>query len=202
MYPVSPEYHEKITADARRVLGKVDITYEFERRELPYDDPSLTYTGTWTFDQEEGTRPVYYATEEGASVKFTFHGTRVSLKSLSWMQDRGVAQCYIDGEPTERLDFGFGGNLSSTISEMHSEKLTRGWHTALETEQFSEERRIQQFEILKKAQDRVITIQYWHDFMNCIRMAGFRSAKMISSQNNLLFSYILFYWEGRNTVYA
>ena len=28
--------------------------------------------------------------------------------------------------------------------------------------------------------------------MNCIRQAGFRSGKMISSQNNLLFSYILF----------
>lgn len=62
----------------------------------------------------------------------------------------------------------------------------------LETEQFSEERRIKQFEILQKAQERVINIQYWHDFMNCLRLAGFRSEKMISSQNNLLFSYILY----------
>lgn len=61
----------------------------------------------------------------------------------------------------------------------------------LETEQFSNERRIEQFEMLKKAQERVINFQHWHDFMNCIRMAGFRSGKTISSQNNLLFSYIL-----------
>ncbi len=62
----------------------------------------------------------------------------------------------------------------------------------LETGQFSEERRIAQFELLKDAQRRTLYFQYWHDFMNCIRMAGFRSAKMISSQNNLLFSYMLY----------
>ena len=62
----------------------------------------------------------------------------------------------------------------------------------LETEQFSNERRVEQFEVLKKAQERVINFQHWHDFMNCIRMAGFRSGKTISSQNNLLFSYILY----------
>ncbi|MDI6812204.1 MAG: DUF262 domain-containing protein [Deltaproteobacteria bacterium] len=62
----------------------------------------------------------------------------------------------------------------------------------LETEKFSEERRVEQFEVLKKAQDRVLNLQYWHDFMNCLRQAGFRSGRMISSQNNLLFSYILY----------
>lgn len=62
----------------------------------------------------------------------------------------------------------------------------------LETEQFSEERRIAQFEKLKKSQERVLNLQYWHDFMNCVRQAGFRSGKMISSQNNLLFSYMLY----------
>ncbi len=66
----------------------------------------------------------------------------------------------------------------------------------LETEQFSEERREQQFEVLKKAQERVLNLQYWHDFMKAIRQAGFRSMKMISSQNNLLFSYV-FYLMGR-----
>ncbi|MFH1716574.1 MAG: DUF262 domain-containing protein, partial [Planctomycetota bacterium] len=62
----------------------------------------------------------------------------------------------------------------------------------LETEKFSDERREQQFELLKNAQQRVLNLQYWHDFMNCIRQAGFRSGKMISSQNNLLFSYMLY----------
>jgi hypothetical protein len=62
----------------------------------------------------------------------------------------------------------------------------------LETEKFSDDRRVQQFELLKNAQQRTLDLQYWHDFMNCIRQAGFRSSKMISSQNNLLFSYMLY----------
>lgn len=62
----------------------------------------------------------------------------------------------------------------------------------LETEKFSDERREEQFEILKNSQTRTLNLQYWHDFMNSIRQAGYRSAKMISSQNNLLFSYVLY----------
>ncbi|MFQ5472654.1 MAG: DUF262 domain-containing protein [Dehalococcoidia bacterium] len=62
----------------------------------------------------------------------------------------------------------------------------------LETGEFSDDRRVAQFDILKKAQARTLNIQHWHDFMNCIRMAGFRSGKMISSNNNLLFSYMLY----------
>jgi hypothetical protein len=69
----------------------------------------------------------------------------------------------------------------------------------LETEEFSEERRIEQFNILKNSQSRVLNVQYWHDFLSCIRMAGFRSNKMISSQTNLLFSYIL-YLIGRTEI--
>ena len=62
----------------------------------------------------------------------------------------------------------------------------------LETEKFSTEQRVKQFEILKNAQERTLNLTYWHDFMSCIRNAGYRSGKMISSQNNLLFSYILY----------
>lgn len=62
----------------------------------------------------------------------------------------------------------------------------------LETEQFSEERRTAQFARLQDAQARTLNIQYWHDFMLAVRMAGFRSSKMISSQNNLLYSYVLY----------
>lgn len=62
----------------------------------------------------------------------------------------------------------------------------------LETEKFSEERRVEQFEVLKKAQKEVLNLQHWHDFMACIRQAGFRSGAMISSANNLLFAYLLY----------
>jgi hypothetical protein len=62
----------------------------------------------------------------------------------------------------------------------------------LETEQFSPERREAQFGVLKQAQAKVLNLQYWHDFMKAIVQAGFRSGQLISSQNNLLFAYILY----------
>ena len=66
----------------------------------------------------------------------------------------------------------------------------------LETEQFSDERRVEQFEKLKVAQEKALNLTYWHDFMKCIRSAGFMSGKVISSQANLLYTYV-FYLIGR-----
>ncbi|SVD61564.1 uncharacterized protein METZ01_LOCUS414418, partial [marine metagenome] len=62
----------------------------------------------------------------------------------------------------------------------------------LETEKFSVELREKQFGVLKEAQQKVLNLQYWHDFFKAIRLAGFTSRKMISSNNNLLFAYILY----------
>lgn len=62
----------------------------------------------------------------------------------------------------------------------------------LETEEFSDEKRNDQFENLKNAQSRVLNLRHWHDFLKAIRFAGYMSFKMISSQNAVLFSYILY----------
>lgn len=62
----------------------------------------------------------------------------------------------------------------------------------METEQFSDERRIAQFEVLKEAQSVVLDLQNWSEFLKTIMRAGFRSAKMISSNVALLYSYAMF----------
>ncbi len=67
----------------------------------------------------------------------------------------------------------------------------------LETGRFSEARRATQFDKLQRVQEQTLSAHSWHDFMDCLRTAGFRHGKMISSDNNLLFSYIL-YLIGRN----
>ena len=67
----------------------------------------------------------------------------------------------------------------------------------LETGRFSEARRATQFDKLQRAQKQTLSTHSWHDFMDCLRTAGFRHGKMINSDNNLLFSYIL-YLIGRN----
>lgn len=62
----------------------------------------------------------------------------------------------------------------------------------LETEQFSPEKRVQQFDLLKAAQAKVLNIQYWHDFLKCLISAGYRGAWMVSSEAAVIFSYILY----------
>ena len=42
------------------------------------------------------------------------------------------------------------------------------------------------------SQARALNLQHWQDFLKVILAAGYRSGKLISSQNNLLFAYILY----------
>ena len=62
----------------------------------------------------------------------------------------------------------------------------------LETGKFDSKRREQQFALLKDAQQRTLNLRHWHGFMHCLKRAGFRSERMIISQNALLNSYALY----------
>ena len=62
----------------------------------------------------------------------------------------------------------------------------------LETKDFSDERRVQQFETLKKAQNQALDLQHWHDFWKVIRQAGYPNGKIITSENNLLYTYVMY----------
>lgn len=56
-----------------------------------------------------------------------------------------------------------------------------------------------QFDRLKKGQAAILNVQRWHDFLKCVTLAGFRSPKIISSQNALIFAYAL-YVIGRDEI--
>ena len=62
----------------------------------------------------------------------------------------------------------------------------------LETEEFSTERREQQFSVLEGAQARVLNLTYWHGFFRAVQAAGFRGGRFISSKNSLLYTYALY----------
>lgn len=66
----------------------------------------------------------------------------------------------------------------------------------LETGEFSVERREQQFTALREAQEVVLDLTHWHQYLSCLIGAGFRSGEMISSQNALLYAYS-FYLIGK-----
>jgi hypothetical protein len=62
----------------------------------------------------------------------------------------------------------------------------------LETGHFSPDRRVAQFAKLKSAQADVLDLRNWHQFLNALRGAGFRSRELFSSDNALLYSYALY----------
>jgi hypothetical protein len=62
----------------------------------------------------------------------------------------------------------------------------------LETGEVDPQRRDEQFARLAAAQDKALDLTNWHEFLQSLERAGFRSAKMVSAENVILFSYALF----------
>lgn len=62
----------------------------------------------------------------------------------------------------------------------------------LETGEFSAEKRDQQFNKLKDAQAKALDVTTWHEFLKAIQQAGFIREDIISSGNNILYSYVMF----------
>ncbi len=71
----------------------------------------------------------------------------------------------------------------------HMYTLLRG--RDLDTGKPSPELRDAQFARLAQAQDHVVDLTNWHEFLLCLERAGFRGKKMISSENAIIFSYAL-----------
>lgn len=95
---------------------------------------------------------------------------------------------FIDPSPDQLLRCGVGlafgrGKLSIVYS------LLRG--KDLETGEVSAFRRDAQFLALDKAQQDVLKLTHWHEFLKCVERAGFRNRKMISSENALIYSYTM-----------
>jgi hypothetical protein len=61
----------------------------------------------------------------------------------------------------------------------------------MDTGRTDHQRRDEQFALLQAAQARALDLTNWHDFLGCLTRAGFRSARMISSENAVLYSYLL-----------
>ena len=66
----------------------------------------------------------------------------------------------------------------------------------LNTEEFSVERRDLQFAKLKEAQNKVLNLTNWQEFLGYLVGAGFRSGDLISSETAVLYSYA-FYLIGK-----
>ena len=96
---------------------------------------------------------------------------------------------FIEPSPDQMLRVAVGLAFKRARLE-HVYSILRG--KDLETGRFSEDRRDIQFDNLQAAQSKVLNLQHWHDFMQCLRLAGFRERRMISSNSALLYAYTLY----------
>ena len=62
----------------------------------------------------------------------------------------------------------------------------------LDTGEFSPERRDQQFEVLKGSQEKALNLNAWHEFIKAIKKAGYLNGDLISSRNNIIYTYVMF----------
>lgn len=95
---------------------------------------------------------------------------------------------FLDPRPDQVLRAGVGlafrrGRLQ------HVYNILRG--KDLETGDVSAKRRIEQFDKLRRAQDEVINLTNWHEFLKCLNHAGFRSGRMIASESAVIYTYVL-----------
>lgn len=96
---------------------------------------------------------------------------------------------FIDPDPDHLLRVAVGlGFRRARLQHVYS--ILRG--KDLETGEFSEERRQQQFDILDRAQKYALDLQHWHDFFKCLIRAGYRSGQVVSSRNAILYTYTMY----------
>ena len=60
------------------------------------------------------------------------------------------------------------------------------------TKVVSKRTRDQEFDKLLKAQDNVLDLTNWHEYMVAVKRAGYRSGSMMTSNNNFLYCYLVF----------
>lgn len=57
---------------------------------------------------------------------------------------------------------------------------------------YAEELRVRHFDKLKVILDKVLNVQVWKNFLKCVEAAGFVSKSLISSENALVYAYVMY----------
>lgn len=105
------------------------------------------------------------------------------------MSDASPFNYFIQPDPDQLLRVSVGLGFRRAVLK-HIYSILRG--KDLETEQFSDERRTEQFKVLKESQAYVLDIQNWAEFMKVLIRAGYRSNSMITSKIGLMYCYTMF----------
>ena len=95
---------------------------------------------------------------------------------------------FIDPTPDQMLRTAVGlafrrGRLQHVYSILRGKDLESG--------EVSVQRRDEQFGCLEEAQEAVLELTNWHEFLKCLTHAGFRSRRMITSENAVIYAYVI-----------
>ena len=95
---------------------------------------------------------------------------------------------FLDPSPDQVLRAGIGFAFRRGRLQ-HVYNILRG--KDLETGNVSTKRRTEQFDKLRCAQDEVINLTNWHEFLKCLNYVGFRRGRMIASESAVIYTYVL-----------
>lgn len=96
---------------------------------------------------------------------------------------------FIDADPSDLLRVSVGLAFKrARLSAVY--RILQG--TDLETGESDEDVRAEQFRRLAEAQAHVLDLTNFHEFLKALMTAGYRSSSMITSDNNVIFSYLFF----------
>ena len=95
---------------------------------------------------------------------------------------------YIEPSPDQLLRASVGLAFRRARLQ-HVYSLLRG--KDLNTGEVSVARRDEQFDCLRLAQDEVLDLTNWHEYLKCLNYAGFRNSRMITSDTALIYCYVI-----------
>ncbi|MEV0974471.1 GmrSD restriction endonuclease domain-containing protein [Microtetraspora glauca] len=130
----------------------------------------------------------------------------LTLMSVFWEKGRRELEDFCRAAKTPTLDTASSFNwyiqpqppqlLRVTVALAFRRAVLKNVYTLLrgrdpESGSLSPQGRQERFAKLEEAQAHVLDLTHWHEFLLCLERAGFRSSKMISSDNAILFTYAM-----------
>ena len=101
----------------------------------------------------------------------------------------GPFNWFLEPKPDQLLRVAVGlGHRRARLK--YAYELLRGKN--LETGEVSEQKRTENFDALKAAQAEVLDITNFSEYLKALQEAGFRSGRMITSNNTIVYSYLVF----------
>lgn len=105
-----------------------------------------------------------------------------------FVQGPSPKNTFIDPSPDQLLRASVGLAFHRARLQ-HVYSILRG--KDLNTGEVSIARRDEQFERLRLAQDEVLDLTNWHEYLKCLTLAGFRRRRMITSDTALIYCYVI-----------